>query len=110
MKYVSATVDRPAAGDRGSNREGEGWIFKAWLGCPKGKKSPETGFTSPGALEGLSAHPRPGYPLVGLRPRRARLRFTRPRGCIASLADTQEQAKRQDSKVVVVTEVGQGVA
>src|SRR5271168_836943 len=57
-------------------------------------ESPETGFTSPGAMKGLSAHPRPGYPLVGLRPRRARLRFTRQKGCIGSLVCTQEQASR----------------
>jgi hypothetical protein len=30
-----------------------------------------------GARRVPSAHRRPGYPLVGLRPRRARLRFTR---------------------------------
>jgi hypothetical protein len=48
------------------------------LRCPRGWEKPRDGDGPiPGAKAPL-AHRRPGYPSVGLRPRRARLRFARP--------------------------------
>ena len=46
-------------------------------GVRKGEEAPRGQPRSPRGQDGLSAHRRPGYPSVGLRPRRARLRFTR---------------------------------
>jgi hypothetical protein len=54
-----------------------GWIFQGMALASDGwQEGPaERGAAGPGAS---SARRRPGYPLVGLRPRRARLRFTQP--------------------------------
>src|SRR6202044_1312923 len=58
----------------------------------------------------LSAHPRPGYPLVGLRPRRARLCLARRAGCTVSSGFTQEQAGKTRSRGVAVTRTRWSVA
>jgi hypothetical protein len=58
--------------------EGVGWIFLGMaLVCDGGKRAPIHLRGGGPLLWCPSAHRRPGYPLVGLRPRRARLRFTR---------------------------------
>ena len=58
-------------------REGPGWIFGGIIPVSdSGEKGPRPP-GGRGRLEKPSAHRRPSYPLVGLRPRRARLRFTR---------------------------------
>ena len=43
------------------------WVFKAWLGCPKGKKT-RLSRKNPESLEAPSAHRRPGYSSSGCTP------------------------------------------
>jgi hypothetical protein len=58
--------------------EGVGWIFLGIALVCDGEKRAPIHLRGWGPLLWCpSAHRRPGYPLVGLRPRRARLRFTR---------------------------------
>jgi len=65
-------------------------------GVRKGRAAPRAAVAGLGATDGLSAHRRPGYPLVGLLASRARLRFTRlPRNTAG--ADREQGQARQDA-------------